>query len=128
MDDTSYVPFIRETAFAVVASVDSSGAPQAAGVKIAASDDGQLIFGTAAITRKAENIAGDPRVAVVVNQPGASLQIEGGAQILSGTDLASGLEIYLAAFPDEKERMESAEAALIRITPTWQRMTDYRQG
>lgn len=126
MLDAAQITFVREAAIGVVASVAPDGEPQAATVKMTADACGAVLFATLRTSRKATNLQADPRFAIVVQQPGASLQIEGTVEEPRGPEAATAREQYLAEFPEEVERAHGEEFALLRAIPTWARMTDYR--
>lgn len=124
MLDAAQLALVRETALGVIASVDAAGQAQAATVKLTADREGAILLATLASSRKAQNLQRDPRAAIVVQQPGVSLQIEG--RTVEVTADASAREQYLAAFPAEAERARQDGFMLLRIAPSWARLTDYR--
>lgn len=72
MDRAELVSFVRERGLAVVATREPGGAPQAALVGVAATDQAETIFDTSADSRKYHNLNRDPRVAVVIGLDGRS--------------------------------------------------------
>jgi len=60
-----FVELVRAQPRGVVATVGPDGAPQAALVDFAVTDDGHLVFDSASDARKIDNIRADARVAVV---------------------------------------------------------------
>lgn len=58
--------FIRSQALCVISSLNRSGAPEAATVAFSETKEGKLIIGTDSSSRKAQNIASDPRVAMTM--------------------------------------------------------------
>jgi PPOX class probable F420-dependent enzyme len=128
MLDPQAIAFVRDAGFGVVSTVGPDGAPQSAGVKMTASDDGSLLFATTATSRKARNLAADPRVAVVVDVPGASLQAEGSAAIPEGAQREDVVEHYLKTYPEELDRARQDGFTPVRVELTWQRLTDYRHA
>lgn len=124
MLDAAQLALVRETALGVIASVDAEGQVQAATVKLTADREGAILLATLGSSRKAQNLRRDPRAAIVVQQPGVSLQIEGRAT--DATADTSAREQYLAAFPAEAERARQDGFTLLRIAPSWARLTDYR--
>jgi len=72
----------------VIASRGPDGSPQAALVGIAATDRGEIVFDCSRRSRKYANIERDPAVALVIGwDDEVTVQVEGSAQVLSGTDL-----------------------------------------
>ena len=66
MDRVELVAFVRAHGLGVVATSGPDGAPEAALVGLAATDDGELLFDTAVGSRKHANLVERPRVALVV--------------------------------------------------------------
>jgi hypothetical protein len=123
--------FMRTCRYAVQASVNREGAPQAAVVGIAVSDEFEIIFDTMKSSRKAVNLGMDPRIALVLGgqAPGdeRTLQIEGLADLPQGPDLERARRLYLAKFPDGAERQVWAGAVFVRVRPQWLRFSDFNQ-
>jgi uncharacterized protein YhbP (UPF0306 family) len=101
--------FLRTHRLAVQASVSGARGAQAAVVGIAVTDEFELIFDTLETTRKAQNIAREPRVALVIGgtREGEeqTVQYEGVADRLSGTDLTALQKFYQSVFADGRERL-----------------------
>jgi pyridoxine/pyridoxamine 5'-phosphate oxidase len=122
-----FADFVRVAGMGVVATAGADGNPEAALVDLAATDAGEIIFDTAIVARKVANIAANPRVALVVGwNDGVSVQLEGRADILTGTERAEYGRIYTERFPGS--RALRAEFAIIRVTPRWLRYYDARPG
>lgn len=121
------VQFIRARGLAVVASRGPEGAPQAALVGIAATDQGELVFDCSRDSRKYANVARNPQVALVVGwDDEVTVQIEGSADVPTGEDLERCRAAYFEQYPDGRERAASPEIAHIRVTPQWLRYADFR--
>ena len=87
----------------VVATVDDAGNPEAALVDLVATSSGEVIFDTRADARKVDNIAVNPRVALVIGwNEGICVQVEGLADILSGAEREEYGRIYLERFPGSR--------------------------
>src|SRR5439155_8344789 len=98
--------FLRTNRLAVEASVAASGAPQAALVGFAVTDEFELVFDTVDTTRKVPNLRGDPRVALVIGWADErTAQYEGVADEPSGHELERLKAVYFAAFPDGPSRL-----------------------
>ncbi|MDR7110374.1 general stress protein 26 [Microbacterium trichothecenolyticum] len=122
-DVPAFVDFVRAEAQGVVATVSPSGAPEAALVGIAALDDGTLVFDTLALSRKAENLRHDHRIAVVIGTDGAvSVQIDGFGTIVHGTLREEYGGAYNEQFPGS--RALDPEFAVIVVRPAWVRVYD----
>ncbi|MCB9565309.1 MAG: pyridoxamine 5'-phosphate oxidase family protein [Kofleriaceae bacterium] len=127
MTRAELVAFLRRHRHAVQASVAADGAPQAAVVGIAVTDDAELVFDTLDVTRKCVNLRRDPRIALVIGgDDDQTVQYEGVADEPAGDELARLQAIYFAAFPDGPERLAWPGITYLRVRPTWIRYSDFR--
>ena len=122
--------FLRSQKLAVLCSVGPEGAPQAAVVGYAVSDQLEIVFDTTADTRKARNIRADPRVALVIGGLAAgderTVQYEGIADQPAGAELERARELYFAVYPDGRERLASWPGLIhVRVRPLWIRYSDF---
>jgi pyridoxine/pyridoxamine 5'-phosphate oxidase len=109
----------------VIATADDAGNPEAALVDLLATSSGEVIFDTRADARKVDNIAANPRVALVIGwNEGVCVQVEGLADILSGAEREEYGRIYLERFPGSRVLHE--DFAVIRVIPRWLRYYDAR--
>jgi PPOX class probable F420-dependent enzyme len=105
VDRAQLVEFVRRRGLAVVATRGPDGAPQAALVGIAATDRGELVFDTAAGSRKVANLRAFPRVALVIGwDDEVTLQCEGHAGVVTGPERDRCLRAYVEQYPDGRER------------------------
>jgi hypothetical protein len=122
--------FLRAHRYAVEASVSLSGMPQAAVVGIAVSDAFELVFDTLASTRKAQNLAAQPRIAFVIGGllegEEQTIQYEGIVDRPAGEDLKAAQDLYFQTFPDGRDRLAWAGLIHLRASPLWLRYSDYR--
>ena len=126
MTRSELVAFLRRHRLCVQASIASSGAPQAAVVGFAVTDELELVFDTLSTTRKVHNLRRDPRIAVVVGWDAEqTAQIEGIADEPIGDDLARLQRAYDAVFPDGAERRRWPNITYVRVRPTWVRYSDF---
>jgi len=132
MTRVDLLAFMRDHKMAVQASVSSSGAPQAAVVGIVVTDELEIFFDTLATSRKAKNLRGNARVALVISGPGKgeerTVQYEGVADEPAGTELARLKDLYFRHFPDGRDRETLPEIAYIRVTPKWIRYSDFSRS
>ena len=129
MNVTELLAFLRRHRICVQASVSPSGAPQAAVVGFAVSDDLEIVFDTVGTTRKMSNLRQDPRVALVIGwDDEQTLQIEGVADEPQGADLARLKAVYFEVYPDGVERQAWKDITYVRVRPTWARYSDFRPG
>jgi hypothetical protein len=57
-----------------------------------------------------------------------TVQFEGVADEPRGADLVRLTDLYLAKFPDGRERQEWPGLIYVRATPTWIRYSDFNQN
>jgi len=131
MTRADLVAFLRGYRLCVQASVAASGAPQAALVGFAVSDDLEIVFDTLGTTRKAVNLRRDPRVSLVVGGWGSgpgeerTVQIDGVADEPRGVELDRLRAVYFAVYPDGVERQRWEGITYVRVRPTWVRYSDF---
>lgn len=129
MTRAELLSFIRRHRYAVQASTAGDGAPQAAVVGIAATDELELVFDTLSTTRKAQNLRRNPRIALVVGwDDEQTVQLEGVVDEPTGVELARVKRAYFAAFPDGPEREQWPGITYLRVRLTWARYSDFRAG
>lgn len=126
---------MRANPLATLATIAANGAPAAALVGVATSEQLELVFDTLDTTRKFRNVLRESRVAVVFGKAGAytpgkhderTLQYEGNADVPSREELKRVQEeIYFKQFPDGRARLKWAHITYVRVRPTWIRYTDY---
>jgi pyridoxine/pyridoxamine 5'-phosphate oxidase len=127
MTRAEFASFVRVAAMGVVATADTAGNPEAALVSMAATQAGEVVFDSAVTARKMANIAANPRVALVIGwSDGVSVQVEGTADVLSGTDRQRYGEVYTQRFPGSRALHE--DFAIVRVRPRWLRYYDARPG
>lgn len=121
--------FLRRHRYAVEASTAAGGAPQAAVVGIAVSDQLEIIFDTHGASRKGKNLRRDPRIALVVGwDDEQTVQLEGTTDEPTGAELARLKAVYFARFPDGLEREHWPDITYFRVRLTWARYSDFRPG
>ena len=120
--------FMAAHRWAVEATVTPSGAPQAAVIGFAATEDLVLVFDTLKTSRKYRNFLTSPTMALVIGWDDAqTLQIEGIADEPEGSDLDRLKARYFEVFPDGREREAWKDIAYIRVKPNWFRYSDFRE-
>jgi len=127
--------FMRANPLVTAATISPDGAPQAAILGVAVSDQLELVFDTVDNSRKFRNIRHEGRIAVVFGVAGGyksgshderTVQYEGIADAPSGEDLKRVQEeIYFNQFPDGRERLKWAHIAYVRVRPVWMRYSNY---
>lgn len=127
MTRSELLAFLRRFKLAVVSTVTSEGASQAAIVGFAVSDELELVFDTSKRSRKLANLRANPRVAVVIGgwDSEQTAQLEGLAD--EGVDDRLR-EVYFAAYPDGQDRAKSEDITHVRIRITWAKYSDFGAG
>ena len=133
MDRTELLAFLRTQELAVLASLGPDGAPQAAVVGIAVSDELEIVFDTVDSSRKVRNVRADPRVALALGglTPGdeRTVQYEGVADEPTGVDLERARALYFERFPDGRERLARWPGLIhVCVRPTWIRYSDFNRA
>lgn len=119
--------FLRAQPWAVEASVNGRGQPEAAVIGVAVTEKLELVFDTLSDSRKAANLRGDPRIALVMGwDDGQTAQIEGLVDEPAGDELQRLKAAYLERFPDGFERTALAGITYFRVSPAWIRYSDFR--
>lgn len=132
------IGFLRRYKLAVVASIGApgakaparaaspAGAPQAAVVGFAVSDQLEIVFDTLESTRKYGNLLADPRIALVIGWDDAiTAQIEGVADVPAGAERARLRDVYFGPYPDGRDRLAWPGITHVRVRPTWARLSDF---
>jgi pyridoxine/pyridoxamine 5'-phosphate oxidase len=116
----------RRKRFVVVSTVDESGAPEAALMGFALTHGNEVVFDTLSTSRKAVNLARNPKAALVIGwDDNISLQIEGLARRPTGDDLASAKTAYFREWPDGRARENWPNIAYVVVRPKWIRYSNY---
>jgi general stress protein 26 len=119
--------FIGRHRLGVLATVSDTGAPEAAVVGVAVTDDLELVFDTLGSTRKAHNLRRDPHIAVVIGwDHEQTVQYEGLADEPAGAELERLRRRYFEQFPDGPSRLAWPGITYFRVRPTWIRYSDFR--
>ncbi|WP_406304338.1 pyridoxamine 5'-phosphate oxidase family protein [Streptomyces sp. NBC_00885] len=128
MNRDELIWFLRRYKLAVQSTVAPDGAPQAAVVGYAVSDDLEIVFDTVETTRKWLNLRADPRIALVIGWDDAiTAQIEGVADFPTGAELERIQACYFTAYPDGLDRLSWPGITHVRVRPSWVRYSDFTQ-
>ena len=129
MERITLLNFLRSHRWAIAATSSLSGAPQAAIIGVAVTDELEIVFDTLASSRKAANLRVNPRVALVIggwnDADPQTVQFEGVADFPEGVHLEQLKQVYYAAFPDGPTRLSWPEITYVRIKPRWVRFSDF---
>src|SRR5690348_6671328 len=129
MNKNELLSFLRAHRLAVQATASLDGAPQAAVVGYAVTDNFELVFDTLESTRKAQNLRSNPQLAFVIGglkkADERTVQYEGIADEPEGEELEQLKKIYYAVFPDGPSRLSWPGLIYVRVRPRWIRYSDY---
>jgi pyridoxine/pyridoxamine 5'-phosphate oxidase len=126
-DEAALLAFARRHPLAVVATVSSDGAPDAAVVGIAVSGDFEIVFDTLETTRKAINLRTSRRAAVVIGwDDDCTLQIDGIADEPRDDERERIKAIYFGKYPEGRERQSWPGITWFRVRPAVLRYSDFR--
>ncbi len=129
MTKAELLAYLRGHKLAVVGSIGPDGAPQAALVGVAVTNEFEVVFDTVTTSRKHANIRSDPRVSVTWSGPGEqTVQYEGRAAEVGGPEAEPYKQAYYQAWPDGPSRANWPNLAYIRVRPVWARYSDYDRG
>ena len=118
--------FMNECRLGVLSTCGPMGEPQSALVGIAVTPSLEIVFDTVQKSRKAANIAKDPRAAFVIGWEGeVTVQFEGLAKQISSTELGPYHEIYFRKYPDGPERLKWDGITYFVVAPKWIRHSNY---
>lgn len=127
MSRNELLRFLRAQPWAVEASVDTQGQPQAAVIGVAVTDKLELVFDTLSDSRKAANLRANPRIALVMGwDDGQTVQVEGLAAEPTGDELRQLQDVYLHRFPDGLDSAPLSGITYFRVSPRWIRYSDFR--
>ena len=117
--------FIDSQELAVLSSI-SDGKPQSALVGIAVTPGFEIVFDTVRSSRKYRNLIDNPAVSFVIGCAGVvTVQFEGTARELSGSELETYRAIYFAKWPEGPERLNWPGITYVAVKPHWIRYSDF---
>lgn len=131
MTRAELLALMRRHRVAVQASVSGSGAPEAAVVGVAVSDDFEIVFDTLDTSRKAHYLRQNPRIALVLSGWASgeqdTIQYEGLADVPDGAELERIKALYFSVYPDGRDRLAWPGLIHVRVRPTWVRYSGFSQ-
>lgn len=126
MEKRTALEFMRSHGLGVASTVSPDGAPEAALINIAVTDDLELVFYALQTTRKCANLRRNPRIAVVIGWDNeTTLQYEGVADEPRDEELERLKRVYRAARPDAGLQMAWPGLTYFRVRPKWLRFSNY---
>jgi hypothetical protein len=129
MTRSELLKFLRSHQYAVQSSQSQETGVQAAVVGIAVSDTFDIVFDTVESSRKARNLALNPRIALVIGgtEDGhpQTVQYQGVAERISTVDKELVEDLYFRVFPDGLDRLAWKGIMHVRVRPHWIRYSDF---
>ena len=126
MDVDEVFQFMNSERLAVLATAGENGQPEAALMGFAVTPELDIIFDTVRSSRKYPNLKKNPRVAWVIGcTTEVTVQYEGIAEELEGTEMAKYKKPYFAKFPDGPARESWPGITYFVVRPNWVRYCDY---
>lgn len=112
----------------VLGTIGDANVPQSALVGIAVTDRLEIIFDTVKSSRKYPNLIARPACSFVMGWTGEqTLQYEGHADELSGSELGGYQRIYFEAWPECRAHLSWPDIAYFVVRPRWIRYSDFDQ-
>lgn len=126
MDKKRFVlDFIKKHQIAVISTVSPENKPEAAVIEFGETDDLELIFDALENSRKVQNIKHNKNVAFVIGwDEDITVQYEGKAFELSGSESERYKKIYISKNPKVKKWEQVKGIKFFKIVPTWLRYSD----
>ena len=114
----------RLAVFSTISATDKK--PQSALVGIAVTRNFEIVFDTVRSSRKYRNLIDSDSASFVIGCEGAvTVQFEGSARELSGSELSVYQAVYFAKWPDGPERLSWPGITYIAVKPHWIRYSDF---
>jgi pyridoxine/pyridoxamine 5'-phosphate oxidase len=129
MDKQGLHSFMEQFRYGVVSSISRSGNPQSALVGIATTPELEIVFDTVKSSRKYTNLIERPSCSLVVGWGSEqTVQFEGVAFELAGSELERCQQAYFAVWPDGPARMSWPGIVYFVVKPRWIRYSDFDQS
>jgi pyridoxine/pyridoxamine 5'-phosphate oxidase len=120
--------FVTQCKLAVLATVSSSGAPQSALMGVEVTPQLEVIFDTVKSSRKYANLIARPACSFVFGwTKEQTVQYEGEAEELNGSELRRCQDEYFRVWPDGPTRLAWPGIVYFLVKPKWIRYSDYDQ-
>jgi pyridoxine/pyridoxamine 5'-phosphate oxidase len=121
--------FITQCKLGVLATVSSSGTPQSALMGVAVTPQLEVIFDTVKSSRKYANLNARPACSFVFGWANEqTVQYEGEAEELDGSELRRCQDVYFRVWPDGPTRLTWQGIVYFLVKPKWIRYSDYDQN
>jgi pyridoxine/pyridoxamine 5'-phosphate oxidase len=120
--------FVTQCKLAVLATVSSSGTPQSALMGVAVTPQLEVIFDTVKSSRKYANLIARPACSFVFGWANEqTVQYEGEAEELDGSELRRCQDVYFGVWPDGPRRLTWPGIVYFLVKPKWIRYSDFDQ-
>ena len=129
MNVSEVYEFVSRESLGVLATVSDQGQPEAALMGIAVTPELEIIFDTVKSSRKYPNLKRNPQVAFVIGcTTEITVQYEGIAEELQGSEVEKYQNTYFAKFTDGPARLSWPGITYFVVRPKWVRYCDYNPG
>ena len=129
MTEADLYKFLIQCKLGVLGTIGDAGTPQSALVGIAVTEDLEIVFDTVKNSRKYPNLIARPACSLVVGWAGEkTVQYEGQAEELSGSELQRCQKVYFQAWPDGPSRLTWPRIVYFIVRPRWIRYSDFDQN
>ncbi len=121
--------FLVECRLGVLGTVGPDGDPQSALVGIAVTESLEIIFDTVRTSRKYTNLIARPACSFVIGWTGEqTVQYEGAAEELTGSELDRCQRVYFRAWPECRSHLSWPGIVYFVVRPRWVRYSDFDQN
>lgn len=126
---TDVYHYLTRCRLGVVGSLGPDSRPQSALVGIAVTETLEIIFDTVRTSRKYRNLLATPSCSFAIGWDGEqTVQYEGEAAELSGSELDRLQPVYFAAWPECRTHLSWPDIVYFVVRPLWIRYSDYDQN
>ena len=120
--------FMANRKLGVLGTIGPKDRPQSSLVGIAVTQGLEIVFDTVKSSRKYGNLLARPDCSFAIGWDGEqTLQYEGTAAVLSGSDLDRLQEIYFAAWPECRAHLSWPDIVYFVVRPSWIRYSVFDQ-
>ena len=128
MTKTDVYRYLSKCKLGVLGSLGPGSQPQSALMGIAVTEALELVFDTLQSTRKYANLIARPSCSFVMGWNGEqTVQYEGEAAELSGSELERLQPVYFEAWPECRSHLAWPGIVYFVVRPRWLRFSDYDQ-
>ncbi len=121
--------FLLTRKLGVLGTIGLGNSPQSALVGIAVTEHLELVFDTVKNSRKYGNLIARPACSFAIGWEGEqTVQYEGEAQELTGTEVDRCQEVYFRAWPECRAHMSWPGIVYFVVRPRWIRYSDFDQS